>query len=454
MAQRDFRAYPEIGIYACRPRIAKLPFDARPGPVRTLIIRACGYSPGSGDRSKIGNELDGEEDPEHRLRVNTVSTRVDEVVIAAVNPTVGVIDGNGFTRVCRMTTGGWFPLLMLFVTLLLAFAGDTLASETEMGEYRGAILSEKPAWFKESFLEFEEDVAEAAVEGRRVMLYFHQNGCPYCARLVDENFTDPELKTFIIENFDGISLNMWGDRAVVSVGGQDFTEKTFAAALKVQYTPTLIFLDENGRVALRLNGYYPPQDFRAALDYVAQKKERQLSFAEYRLTQLSRADGELIGQDFFIDNGDLSRILADSDRPLAVFFEAADCTECETMHRRILADPATRKLVQQANSVQFNIASRQTITTPGGNKLSVRDWAEQLGISYTPSVVFFDSKDGEVMRIGAFVKTFHFQSVFAYVLEKAYLEEPEFQRYISARAEHIREAGFDTDIWGYESFHD
>ena len=58
------------------------------------------------------------------------------------------------------------------------------------------------------------------------------------------------------------------------------------------------------------------------------------------------------------------------------------------------------------------------------------------------------------MRIDAFLKTFHFQSVYAYVLDKAYLEVPEFQRYISARADHIREAGFDTDIWGYDSFHD
>ena len=80
--------------------------------------------------------------------------------------------------------------------------------------------------------------------------------------------------------------------------------------------------------------------------------------------------------------------------------------------------------------------------------------ARELGIDYTPSVVFFDRSGKEVMRISAFVKTFHFQSVYAYVLERAYLHEPEFQRYISARADHIREAGFDTDIWGYESFHD
>jgi thioredoxin-related protein len=287
-----------------------------------------------------------------------------------------------------------------------------------------------------------------------VMLYFHQEGCPYCARLVEENFTDPELKAFIIENFDGITLNMWGDRPVISVAGQDFTEKSFAAALQVQYTPTLIFLDESGKVVLRLNGYYPPRDFRAALDYVAQKRERDLSFAQYRLETLAAASGDLINEDFYLDQLDLQKIITASHKPLAVYFESPACAECATMHIRILRDKATRKLVLQADNIQLNVGSSQQITTPAGKQTSVKQWARDLGIAYTPSVVFFDDAGKEVMRISAFLKTFHFQSVYAYVLDKAYLEEPEFQRYISARAEHIREAGFDTDIWGYDSFHD
>jgi len=51
------------------------------------------------------------------------------------------------------------------------------------------------------------------------------------------------------------------------------------------------------------------------------------------------------------------------------------------------------------------------------------------------------------------LKTFHFQSTFAYVLEKGYVTEPSFQRYIAARGEKLREMGYDTDIWGYRSFH-
>jgi len=350
-----------------------------------------------------------------------------------------------------LTATGRFLVL---IGLLSIPQHSALANEAKLGNFYGAIPSEKPDWFKDSFLTFEEDVAEAAASGRRVMLYFHQDGCPYCARLVEENFADPELKTFIIDNFDGISLNMWGDREVVSIAGQDFTEKTFAAALKVQYTPTLVFLDETGKVVLRLNGYYPPRDFRAALNYVSQKLEHKLSFSQYRLDQLATTEGSLITEDFYLDTRDLSKVMAESDKPLAVYFESANCEQCQTMHRRILRDKATRKLVLQANNVQLDVGSSRQLVTPAGEKTNARQWAQDLGITYTPSLVFFDRRGNEVMRISAFIKTFHFQSVYAYVLEKAYLDEPEFQRYISARADHIRESGFDTDIWGYESFHD
>lgn len=340
-------------------------------------------------------------------------------------------------------------LIISLVTLLIVLPAS--AQQKKQGEYLGVIISEAPHWFKESFLEFEEDVAEATAEGKRVMLYFHQPGCPYCARLVQENFTDEQTVDFVQKHFDGININMWGDRDVISVAGRSFTEKTFAAALKVQYTPTLIFLDEQGKVALRLNGYYPIDQFRTALRYVADQGEKSGSFSDYALALQKEATGKLISEDFYQQENQLDRLLGDQAKPLAVFFEAKDCESCRVMHDKILSDSPTRELVSATNSVQLDVHSDQIITTPDGREIAVSDWTRELGIDYTPSVVFFNKQGVEVMRISAFLKTFHFQSVFAYVLEKAYLQQPSFQRYISARGEKIREAGFDTNIWGYES---
>src|SRR4051794_23481810 len=47
---------------------------------------------------------------------------------------------------------------------------------------------EAPAWFAQSLLDLPEDVAEAAREGKRVMVYFGQPGCPYCTQLMEVTF--------------------------------------------------------------------------------------------------------------------------------------------------------------------------------------------------------------------------------------------------------------------------
>ncbi len=341
----------------------------------------------------------------------------------------------------------------LIIILLQFHLTAAFAVEVEPGASLGAKISETPVWFKESFLEFEDDVAEAAENGKRVMLYFHQQGCPYCARLVEKSFNNPEIGAYIRKNFDGITINMWGDRDVVTIGGQEFSEKTFAAALRVQYTPTLVFLDENGKTALRLDGYYPPDKFQTALRYVAEHQERSTSFSRYMLSQNKSGSVGLIDEDFFIQASQLDDLIRQSQSPLAIYFESADCKDCRILHERILTDQTTRTLVKKMRNVQFGINSAQNITTPGGRDLTVKQWVAELDIAYTPSVVFFDAAGIEVMRIGAFMKTFHFQSVYDYVLQKAYLQEPSFQRYISERAEKIREAGFDTNIWGYQSSH-
>ncbi len=341
----------------------------------------------------------------------------------------------------------------LSILWLCSFVSVVLATEKHSGAFLGAKTAEKPSWFKESFLEFEEDVAEATEQGKRVMLYFHQNGCPYCVRLVEENFTDPEIKSYIQQHFDGISLNMWGDREVVSVGGKSFTEKTLSAALKVQFTPTLLFLNEQGKVILRLNGYQSPEKFRKALSYVAQKQEHHLGFTQYMLKATTNSDQQLIEEDFFLAETDLQAIIKRSTKPLALYFESADCADCKTLHEKVLSDKPTRALVKEMDNVLLNVNSEAQIITADGQKMSHRELAQKLMINYTPSIVLLDDQGVEVHRMEGFFKTFHVQSSLAYVLDGGYNRQPSFQRYISERADKIREKGYDVDIWGYQSMH-
>jgi len=130
---------------------------------------------------------------------------------------------------------------------------------------------EAPEWFTETFLDFREDVAEAAKEGKRLMAYFWLEGCPYCRQLVSVTLQDPKIVARIRRGFVAVAINVRGDREVTWTDGATMSEKRLAAALKVRSTPTLVFFDETGGITLRVSGYLDPRQFDAVLDRVSDR---------------------------------------------------------------------------------------------------------------------------------------------------------------------------------------
>jgi thioredoxin-related protein len=320
-----------------------------------------------------------------------------------------------------------------------------------MGTYYGAKTTEYPAWFKDSFLHLKEDIDEARQSGKRVILMFTQDGCPYCSALVERNLSQREIEATMKEKFDVIAVNLWGDREVVGLDGKTYTEKTYSAALKIQFTPSLLFFDETGKTLLRLNGYVPPARLQAALDWVGGRHENRIAFRDFVAAREvpKAASGEMIKQDFFLKNVSDLRRRGKAAKPLAVFFEQKDCPDCEVLHRRVLADPETRAMIARFDTVQLDMWSRDLITTPEGKRMPVRDWVRQLGVNYAPGIVLFDPAGSEVIRWESSFRVFHTLGMFDYVESKAFQREPSFQRFLAAKTEHIREAGLDVNIWRY-----
>lgn len=308
---------------------------------------------------------------------------------------------------------------------------------------------EKPDWFKLSFLDIREDVQEAARDGKRVLLYFYQDGCPYCAKLLQDNFGQREIAEKTQQHFDVIAINMWGGREVTDMQGNVVTEKQFAADHRVNFTPTLLFLNEQGQVALRVNGYYFPAKFDAALDYVAQKQENELGFAEY-YAKLNHEPGKA---ELYEDSGylkppyDLTAQARGTGKPLLVLFEQKHCRACDELHQDILQRPRSEEEMKKVDVVLLDQWASTPLTTPSGAKTTARQWAKQLDIKYAPTLVFFDDQGKEVFRTEAYLKAFHIQGAMGYVSSGAYRDQPNFQRYLQTRRTEIEQTGEKVDLW-------
>lgn len=310
---------------------------------------------------------------------------------------------------------------------------------------------EKPAWFKESFLDIREDIKEATDADKRVILYFYQDGCPYCAKLIRENFGNQEIVDKTKSNFDVIAINMWGDRNVTDFDGKDATEKTFSADLKVQYTPTMLFLDEMGKVILRVNGYYAPAKFELALDYAAGKHDKEGSFRDY-FAKLQTDKGEKAEAakrtiaDSLPSPLKLKDDRQDSGRPLLVIFEQSDCDACDELHNDVLKRETVGYALSNMDVAVADVNSEENLQTLDGKDMKTSDWAKQLEIKYTPSLVFFDTDGKEVFRTEAYLKTYHLHGAMDYVISGAYRWQPEFQRFLQHRTDTLRARGFEVNL--------
>ncbi len=344
-------------------------------------------------------------------------------------------------------------MLVKSATLLLAFclSFNPLAASAAENVMEPGLVNpgyvEKPAWFKNSFLDIRDDINEAAANGRRVMLYFYQDGCPYCAKLIQDNFTQRSIVDKTRKYFDVIAINMWGDREVTDLAGNRVTEKQFAQAARVMFTPTLLLLTEKGQVALRINGYFAPHKLEAALDYAGRKMESKLAFRDYlQKVAASPASGKLHEEDFFLKPPYNLQSLNRSGKPLLLLFEQKQCRDCDELHGDIFKRRETRAQLKRFNIARLDMWADTPVIDLQGKKTTAKELAQALNVGYVPSMLFYDG-NGEVIRTEAWLKSFHIQSVMDYVASGAYKNWPEFQRYISDRAERLEAQGVHVDLW-------
>ena len=291
-----------------------------------------------------------------------------------------------------------------------------------------------PEWFKLSFLNLREDLAEAVHAGKQgLIIYYGQKHCAYCTALIRNNFGRKDIEDYTNRHFDVVAIDIWGDREVTDINGRVLSEKAMAVMEKATFTPSLVFYDQEGREALRLPGYYPPYQFLAALEYVADGHYRQESFRDY----LARADPPLAFEPDGLNQNDffgsppyyLDRRHFPNARPLVVFFEQGKCHACDILHTGPLHDSQVLQILDGFDAVQLDITAETPLITPDGKRTTARRWASELGLFYAPSLLFFASDGQEIIRIDSVIQIYRLNAVLNYVASGDYRQEPNFQRW-------------------------
>lgn len=329
-------------------------------------------------------------------------------------------------------------LLSCLLSISLIYSGACLSEESaaEFIEFDDRPLEEElvlPDWFKLSFLELHNDLADAREAGKwGIILYFGRKDCPYCKVHLNKNWGERGILTYTQKHFDVIAIDVRGDRGVIDFKGKTYrTEKDYAAKLKTDFTPSFLFVDTTAQHTMRLTGYRPPYQFRAILEYIADKHYLYESLASYIKrgeTIAGLEESELHEHEAFSSPPyKLDRSKKPAKKPLAVFFEQPTCHACNILHAGPLKHKEIVGRLKQMEVVQLDRFADTPVITPTGEKTTAKQWADKLGIYYSPTILFYDENGKELLKIDSVIRFYRLNGVLEYILTKAYLEHETFQ---------------------------
>ena len=100
----------------------------------------------------------------------------------------------------------------------------------------------KQIWMRDTFKDLREDLNEANMEGKRLVLMFEQRGCIYCSKMHNDVYSRDDISGYIEENFYVVQLNLHGDLEVTDFDGEVLSEKAMARKWNILFTPTVLYL--------------------------------------------------------------------------------------------------------------------------------------------------------------------------------------------------------------------
>jgi len=176
--------------------------------------------------------------------------------------------------------GRWARYLVLYLSFMLV--GGTAMAENEANLLPVPKLNEEglyeQLWFENTFFDFHQDMKEASAQGKRLVVFWEQRGCPYCKATHETNLRIPMIVNYIKNNFYVLRLNLWGSIDVTDFDGEVLSEKNLARKYDILFTPTIQFFPEAlekfdskpdyKAEVMRVPGYFKPFEFYFLFRYV------------------------------------------------------------------------------------------------------------------------------------------------------------------------------------------
>lgn len=131
--------------------------------------------------------------------------------------------------------------------------------------------------------------------------------------------------------------------------------------------------------------------------------------------------------DWFIDNPfmelneDLKKANASGKQGLMVVYSTEGCSYCSKFIEKSLRDPKIVATIRKNfGSVGLEIFDDKSLVTPLGKETTIKNFAKQEGVMFSPTILFYNKQGKRVLRIAGYQSPERFKTSLSYVVGKHY----------------------------------
>lgn len=111
-----------------------------------------------------------------------------------------------------------------------------------------------------------------SADGKFVVLIFGKNNCQWCDRLKDDIKDDKNTQEILKKNFKSYYINLSYSKIHhidFATQKEDVDSMTLASQYDIRPTPTIVFLDKEGKTIVIYPGYLPQKQFQIFLNFIS-----------------------------------------------------------------------------------------------------------------------------------------------------------------------------------------
>ncbi len=128
------------------------------------------------------------------------------------------------------------------------------------------------------------ELDEARRDGKQAaFVMYMRDDCPYCERMKKNILSQPAVQEWYRRRFATLAVDTKGAVPITDFAGRATTEKDFALAQGVKYTPVIVFYDLAGRPLTRVDGEIRTTgEFMLLGEFVATGAYAKMKFADFK----------------------------------------------------------------------------------------------------------------------------------------------------------------------------